>query len=159
MPSMHRFQMLVAGMLLAIAAPARAADVDKLLPDDTEYVVSVNVKQIMESPLIKKHALEKLRAHIKENSEVSKILETLNFDPLKDLSSVTTAGQGTGPVDMKAYIIARGNFDVAKFESKAEEVSKNMGDVLKIHSEEAARSTSSTHPAAISPCLSASSTS
>src|SRR5262249_18307311 len=59
---------------------------------------------------------------------------SVGFDPLKDLSSITLALSVIGN-DAKFLIVAHGQFDRAKFEAKAEEVAKNMGDVLKVHKE------------------------
>src|SRR5438128_1012730 len=50
---------LLAAVCLAWLAPARAAEVDKLLPNDTEILVTINVRQILDSPLVKKYALDK----------------------------------------------------------------------------------------------------
>ena len=55
---------LVAGVVLAMALPVGAADVDKYLPDDTEIVVVVNAKQILDSRVVKKHLLKDLREFI-----------------------------------------------------------------------------------------------
>jgi hypothetical protein len=97
-------------------------------------VLVVNAKQILDSPLLKKHFLEHIRAALKSNDEAASVLQALGFDPLKDLSSITCALSVIGN-DAKFLIVAHGNFDRAKFEGKAEEVAKNMGDVLKVHKE------------------------
>src|SRR5260370_35389399 len=97
----RRFQRsLLAAALLALAVPVKAAEVDKCLPDDTEFVLVVNVKQIIDAPLIQKHALEHLKAFLKGNSDVTTILDSLGFDPFKDLSEITVAGNGLSS-DMK----------------------------------------------------------
>jgi hypothetical protein len=130
---------LLAGAVLALTLPARAAEVDKLLPDDSEIVLSYNVKQIVDSPLFKKHLLEKIKEALKSNEEVQKHLTDAGFDPFKDLTKFTTAMwsiPGPGSNDPpKFLLIARGNFDPAKIDAKAEEVAKNQGDLLKIEKE------------------------
>jgi hypothetical protein len=125
---------LIAAVVLAVAVPVRAADIDKYLPDDAGLVVHINVKQLLESDVVKKYGLEKAREHLKSNEEANKILEELGFDPFKDLTSVTLTIPSI-EMEPKTYIIAHGQFDVAKIEAKAEEVAKNMGDVLKIEKE------------------------
>ena len=118
---------------LLLAAPARAAEVvDKLLPNDTEIVLSVNLKQILNSPLGKKIPRDKIEDAIKSQDEVNKNLEDLGFNPLDDLHSLVVAVSGGNEPD-KGLVIAHGKFDVKKFEAKAEEVAKDMKDVLKIH--------------------------
>jgi hypothetical protein len=47
---LRRFSiLLIAGVVLALALPLRAAEVDKYLPDDTEIVVVLNAKQLFDS--------------------------------------------------------------------------------------------------------------
>lgn len=133
MLNLRRFQKeLLACAVLALALPIHAAEVDKYLPDDTEVVLVVNAKQLLDSHLVTKHLLEHIRAAIKSNDEATKILESLGFDPLKDLTSVTVAMSLLGS-DAKGLIIMHGRFDKAKFETKAEDVAKEKGEVLKIH--------------------------
>jgi hypothetical protein len=122
---------LAAALLLTV--PARTAEVvDKLLPNDTELVVSVNLKQILGSPLGKKIPRDKIEDAIKNQDEVNKNLQDLGFNPLDDLHSIVLAAVGGEEPD-KGLAIAHGKFDVKKFESKAEEVAKDMKDVIKIH--------------------------
>lgn len=121
---------LFAGALLALAVPARAAEADPYLPDDTEAVLAVNVRQILDSPLVKKFALEKIKEALKESDEVQKVLEELGFDPLKDLENITNA-MGSDPE--MPLLIVHGRFNLAKFHARGEEAAKDNGDVLKIH--------------------------
>ncbi len=117
---------------LLTAAPARAAEVDKLLPDDTQYVMTLNVRQLLDAPLTKKYGLAKIEALLKEDDEVQDVLKSLGLDPLKEISQVTVAGRYMEDVG-KAFFIVHGKFDVVKFQAKANEVAENLGDVLKIH--------------------------
>jgi hypothetical protein len=123
------------GLLVAfvggLGLPAKAADIDKLLPDQTELVVVINVNRIVEAPLFKKHFVEELRGLLKGSDDASKILQSIGFDPLKDLSNITLAGSGVSQ-DAKFLAVVHGKFDPAKLEAKAEEVAKEKGDTLKI---------------------------
>src|SRR5207244_1662900 len=103
-------------------------------PNQADGLLHINVKQIRDSALFKKHGEEKARAALKGHDEVSSILESLGFDPFKDLSSITIAASAT-EAEPNPYIIAHGQFDLAKFAAKAEEESKNHPDALKIHKE------------------------
>jgi hypothetical protein len=120
----------LAGLLLA--APARAVEPEKLLPNDTEVVITINVKQMLTSDLAKKLPVDKLKEHVKGNEEANKILTDLGFDPFADLDSITTA-LSSGSEPDKGLVIVHGKFDVAKFKAKAEQVAKDMEGVLKIH--------------------------
>ncbi len=119
-----------AGLALALfAAPAPAAD--KYLPNDTEVVVTFNVRQLLDSPLVKKYGLDKLREALKESDEARQVLEDLGFDPFKDLERVVVAGPA-GNDKHKGLFIVHGRFDLAKFKAKAEQAAKDHGDTFKI---------------------------
>ncbi len=133
--TLRRLQLgLLAGAVLAFVLPIRAAEVDRYLPEDTEAVLMVNAKQLLDSPLVKKHFLEQMRELIKTNAECENILKSLGFDPFKDLTSITGAISMMGS-DAKGLLITHGQFDKAKFEAKADEVAKDKSDVLKISKE------------------------
>jgi hypothetical protein len=121
--------------LVAVALPARAAEVDKFLPNDTEAVITLNVRQVLDSPLVKKYGEEEIKKALNKDEKAKKILAALGLDPLKDINSVTIAvatlapGQGLN----KGLLIVHGKFDTDKFRAKAEEVVKEQGDALKVH--------------------------
>ena len=121
----------VLGVALA-AAPARAAEVDKYLPDDTQEVVMVNVKQLLDSGLFKKYGMEPAQQALKDNGDIADILKDLGFDPFKDLDRVVVGSAG-GDDPEKVLVIAHGHFDLAKFKAKGEDAAKTNPDHLKIH--------------------------
>jgi hypothetical protein len=138
----------VSALMLAVL-PATAAQPDKLLPDDTQGVVHVNVREVLDSPFIKKNALSTIENLIKDNLEVAFLLQQINFDPLKDASSLTVAmkeikldnspgGAGAAPRPAgpglpnlpqpqgDVVLILRGNFDLPQIQSVVTEFNKNM---------------------------------
>jgi hypothetical protein len=115
---------------LLLAAPARAADLEKLLPNDTEVISTLNVKQILDSPLVKKVGLEKVKDALKNQEKAQQILDALGFDPFKDLESIIVAGPGGNDTD-KGLIIVKGDFDVDKFKKVADEAAKEHKDIIK----------------------------
>ncbi len=119
-------------LLAAVAAPARAGDLDKFLPEDTESVVTFNFRQLLDSALVKKYGLEHAKEALKNADEINDVLKDLGFDPFKDLDVVIIAGPASGEQD-KGLIIAHGKFDVDKFKAKADDAVKNNGDVVKVH--------------------------
>ncbi|MFO0866045.1 MAG: hypothetical protein U0744_15585 [Gemmataceae bacterium] len=128
-----------AGCLLALslsASTARAVD-PKILPNDTEVVISSNLKQMMESEFAKANkaviekAMEQAKSKIDE-SPAKKYLEKAGFDPMKDLHSVTIAGPAAKDLD-SGFIVIEGKFDIEKFNSAAEDAAKDNGDALKVH--------------------------
>jgi len=124
----YAFGLGLAALLLAV--PARAADVDKLLPNDTETVAAINVKQILNSALVKKFGQDKIKEALKSQEMFQKILDDLGFDIFKDLDSILIAGPGGSDTD-KGLVIVRGNFDIKKMTTKAQGLAKDMKDVIK----------------------------
>ncbi len=129
---MFRLLASLACVALLSAPGARAAEIDRYLPEDTEQIVTFNVKQMVSSPIIKKYALAPLKELIDNTEEAKATLQDLGFDPFKDLDRITVASPGVQAPD-KGLVIIHGRFDAAKFKAKAEESAKAYSDVLKIH--------------------------
>lgn len=127
---------LRAWMLLLVvgltAAPVQSAVIDKYLPEDTEFIFTVNFRQIIDSDLFKKYALEPAKEALKDTDMVSDVLKDLGFDPFKDLNKLIVASPGGNDQD-KGLIIVHGRFDLDKFKAKGEEAAKGNPEILKIH--------------------------
>jgi alkylhydroperoxidase/carboxymuconolactone decarboxylase family protein YurZ len=106
-------------------SPAAAAPPDKLLPEDTQMVFTINVKALLDSAVVKKHALPQIKEQLKGNPQAGEILRALNFDPMKDLTSITIAvanvkvsppvgGAPQPDANADELMIVRGNFDQAR---------------------------------------------
>jgi hypothetical protein len=118
---------------ILLSAPlGRAAEVDPYLPTDTESVLNLNIRQILDSDLVKKNLLELAQEALRGNDQVQDILKDLGFDPFKDLDRILIAAPGGTDKD-RGLLIAHGRFDVAKFKAKGEEVAKENSDHLTIH--------------------------
>jgi hypothetical protein len=119
---------LGAALAVVLAAPAaRAAEVDKLIPADADTVVYVNVRQIIDSEIIKKFALEQMRQTLQGN-EAQKFLKELGLDPLKDIDKVIIGASGKDQNDMKALVIVRGKFDPDRLYKAAEAQTRKDAD-------------------------------
>jgi hypothetical protein len=119
------------GAFLA-AAPARAGLVDKFLPEDSEIVVSVNVRQIAQSDLFQKNVEEQAREALKNSGELNDVLKDIGIDPFRDIDRVTSALPARGDQD-RGLVIVHGRFDPDKFQAKAEQEAKDRPDAVKIH--------------------------
>lgn len=117
--------LLVCGLFVL---PAQAADVDKYLPNDSEAVITLNVKQLLEAPLIKNN-LEQLKGLAQGIGGAQSMLEELGFDPFKDVDSLTVA-MGKNP--NQVTLLVSGKFDPAKIAAQAEKTAKDKPDTLKI---------------------------
>lgn len=133
---------LLLGALLVLGgnwSSALAAAPDRLLPDGTEVVLNINLKNLLESEAVKKHALEEIKAALKMN-QISDILGQLNLDPLKDLHSMTVAlgkikidpAGGIPQPEGDIFVILRGNFDLDKIHGTLADFARNTPGVLAI---------------------------
>src|SRR5262249_24390909 len=126
----------VALAALALSASLHAAD-PKYFPPDTEIVVSINVKQILGSELLKanKDKLEQFKEMIKSqlpgDAQAQKYLERMGFDPFKDLTSITIAMPPSTDPDA-LFVIVEGAFNQEKIQGVAERVAQEHGEVFKI---------------------------
>lgn len=125
----------LAGLAVLAAAQTHAAEPDKLLPSDADVVLVVNVRQILDSPVIKKYALDQLKAGIAKDERIAKPLAAAGIDPLKDVDSILIAGPANQTGADKALIVARGRFDLDKIQTTATDVAKKTEGKLKIHKE------------------------
>lgn len=113
----------LAAICFGTVRPAPAADVDPMLPSDTEIVAQVNVRQLLDSPLVKQHALELMKNALKSNPPVEAVFQELGLNPFTDVDSITLAGPG-GNDPNKGVAIVHGKFDLAKFKTRAQDAVK-----------------------------------
>ncbi|HTK77455.1 MAG TPA: hypothetical protein VL371_19480 [Gemmataceae bacterium] len=117
----HRLARAAFGVALAaalLAAPARAADIDKYLPDGTIFVLSVNVKNLLDSPLLRGDE----KAFKTAMGEAAKALEEFGVDPAKDLNRVVIAAGEGAPNN--ALVLVEGTFNTAKLQSQLANLAK-----------------------------------
>jgi hypothetical protein len=112
------------------ASPAQA-QISKYLPNDTESVMTLNVRQMLDSPLVKKNGLDHVKDLVNTNEDLKKILDDLGLDPFKDIHKLIFADSG-GSDPEKGLIIIEGKFNEKKIHAKAEQAAKDNADNLKI---------------------------
>jgi hypothetical protein len=134
MKRLFRRVLAAAALVCGVATAAPAADVNPLLPAETESIVYVNFRQILDSQLVKKFAIDNLKQAL-QGDEAQKLLTDLGLDPLKDLEELTGGFWGEDAQTMKGLFVVSGTFDPAKLFSAAEAASKKNADKLSIVSE------------------------
>lgn len=130
--------LLAAVLTAGFAASARAAEVEPLLPKETEQVVHANFKQMLDSDIVKKYAMGQLKQAL-QGDDVKGMLETLGLDPLKDIETATVGiwdnqkdkdkEKETEP-GMNTVGVVKGKFDAKKlFDAARGEADKNKDKV------------------------------
>jgi hypothetical protein len=118
-----------------LASSARAADVEPLLPKETEYVMHMNFKQMLDSDIIKKYAMGQIKQAM-QGEDIKAVLESLGLDPLKDIDRATLGLWGSGQ-DMNTVGVIKGKFDAKKLFDAAKTFSDKNKDKVEIVTEKA----------------------
>jgi hypothetical protein len=131
----HRVSWLVAlAVGAALTPPATAIEYTKLLPADTEFIFSVNVRQILDSPLVKSTGLNQAKDALEQalqDEEIRGYVKSLGIDVFRDVNRITAAGPANKDSD-KGVIIIEGKFSPDNFKKTAAEVSRRRGEYLKV---------------------------
>src|SRR5690348_14394703 len=91
--------------LVVLTGSAWAAQADRLTPADAEAVVQINVRQILQSSVVKKHALDPLKVVLKHNEELQQLLTAAGVDPLKDITTISLSASGNPAADGKMLAV------------------------------------------------------
>jgi hypothetical protein len=132
---------LIRGGLAALAiaaftaAPARAAEFEKFIGKDTDVLMSVDVKGLLESSAAKKLLIPNIEKGLKADAEAQRLLAALGLDPLKDVTRFTALGSAD-PAANKSLIVVEGKFDPAKIETVATLAAKDKSDNLAVLKED-----------------------
>jgi hypothetical protein len=127
-----RMALAVGVGVLILAAPGGAID-PKQLPPDSEMVLTINVRQIVESDLVKsnKDVMAQVRATVDTllaDQGVQRYLEKIDFDLFRDLSTVTVASTGGKSL---SFVMLEGTFNAEKIQATGEEASKDNAENIK----------------------------
>jgi hypothetical protein len=120
----------VTAAVLSFASTGRAVEPDRLIPPDADSVAVVNVRQALDSVLVKKYFLDLIKGVIESNQDVQNLAKATGLDATKDIDSVlaTTSGGEEG----KLLVAIRGKYDMQKFQTALADLAKAKPKELKI---------------------------
>ncbi|MBA4067753.1 MAG: hypothetical protein C0501_29445 [Isosphaera sp.] len=118
---------LAAAAAAGLSAPARGAEPDKLIPASADTVAVVNLRQIIDSEIVKKFALDQIKQFL-DGQDAKQLLTDLGLDPLKDVDKLVIATSDTSKTDTKFLMVARGRFDPDKLAKTAEAQARKDGE-------------------------------
>jgi hypothetical protein len=105
---------------------------EKWIAEGSDVVMAINVRVMLDAPMMKKGGLPALKDALKSNEMAKNILKAAGIDPFKDIQTILVSGKGKDAKDAKAQIIIRGNFDPDKFRTAAEACAKKNPDDVKV---------------------------
>jgi len=123
---------VLATIVAATPAAARAGDFEVYLPENTEQFLYLNWRQITGSALFTKHLGEPLKKALADDTAIKPYLDALGADLLKDIDYVVLATPK--PPTTEIVAVVGGTFDPAKFGAfvaKQAEKEKDRYSVLK----------------------------
>jgi len=108
----------------------------KYLPPNAEMALALNLKQILNSELIrdKKVLLDSAKAFVQgklEETPFKAYFDKAGFDLFRDLHSITITTDGSKDLD-SLFIAVEGNFNSEKCVDLAKSAARDSGDVLKV---------------------------
>jgi len=114
-------------VLLVVAVPGWAAENDRYLPNSSEGIITINIKQLLGSAVLKE-GVEQAKLLVNAIPDVKKVLDDIGLDPFNDLKRIVVAGAG----EQQALILIDGKFNVTKLEAKADALAKEQKDHVKV---------------------------
>lgn len=130
---MHKQAMVWVTGLALLAGLTRlgtAAEPDKLLPADSNAIISLNVQQLMSSPFGKKFLVEQFKELISGTPEVMDLLKLADVDPVKDLERINV-GINTNSIE-DATMIIRGKFAMDKVNAVMKKIAEKEADKMAV---------------------------
>jgi hypothetical protein len=140
LPPLRRYLLLAAAFTMLVAT-APAAEPDKYLLDDTDAVVTLNVRQLIDTPLFKKHYQGNLQKLLTGSKDMQQALKDLGIDPFKNVDRILAVhGENSHRLDAKPdgpgksglFLVVRGKFETAKLHAAAGKFAKEFPDLLKV---------------------------
>ena len=118
--------------VLALVAPVHAIDPNHL-PGDTEGILTINLRQILESELARtnKDGVAQVKFLVESylaDEQVQRYLEKMDFDLFRDLKQITITTAGSKSPE---FILLEGKFHPEKVRAAGEEASRDHVDHIK----------------------------
>ena len=109
--------LMTAAIAVAITGQALfAADITKMIPEDTDFILQVNVAKILAMPEIQKQINDEFEKQADQKKTYEEVKAKSGFDPLKDLTNVVLFSSGK-VLDGKEAVggaLIEGKYDIEK---------------------------------------------
>jgi hypothetical protein len=112
--------------------PARAIDVDKFVPPNTEAVIIINVREFLNSPVIRNYGHDKVKSELESSEDATRFFRAAGLNLLHDVHQVVIANAiGT---DTRAHILVvlHGEFDIDKIRAAFDRLANSKTGELRV---------------------------
>ncbi len=129
----HLWMVAAVGMIVTTSAPV-FADASKYFSKDSEFVFSVNLRQIMNSKLVKDYKVqEMIEGMLQNNEQFQELQRVLGINLLNDVETITAAGAVGERKPKDSVMVIEGKFNQGKFDEAAAKAMKEFPDVVAKH--------------------------
>jgi len=119
-------------LFVGTIVPIRAADLAAVLPNDSEVVTQINVKQLLTSAVVKKYAATMIDDFMEKSPEAMQFSQLTGLDPRKDIGRIVIAGSGSDPSNIKGVVLLEGTFDVVKLNTVLGEIARTKNEAVSV---------------------------
>lgn len=131
-----RLMLVAALMVVTVAGQSFAADFLKMIPEDADFVLQLNVSKILAMPEVQKQINDGFAKEPERKKTYEELKGKTGFDPLKDISSFVLFSSGTvkDGAEALAGAIVEGKYDIEKITAtiKEDEAFKKDADLTVI---------------------------
>jgi hypothetical protein len=128
------FAVLALAAVALSSSPARAVEPPKWVPADTDAILVFNVRQTLDSPLVKMYALKEIQDAMKQDDKIAQLLKAAGIDPLKDVDSVMVTVSDISGKNQPLMVVS-GKFNLDNFHKAAGDYAKKNPTELKFTGE------------------------
>jgi hypothetical protein len=127
-------------IVVLVTGSLQATESDRYLPADTEFILRLNIGQMLEAPALKndKEALQKAKKivhkRLADYDAALKRLVSAEVDFYRDISTLTAALPGDADPE-KIFVLMDGKFDAEKFQAAAKKPTSGL-KVIKLSGRE-----------------------
>lgn len=111
---------ILTGLLVMACAQARSQD--RLIPSDTAFVLEIDVRKIILSPLGQETFAPLIKSRINEIPALNQALIKLAIDPVRDLGKITLTAAGAKDPE-HLLIVARGSWNTISMSERLQKLS------------------------------------
>src|SRR5258708_38129541 len=86
----------------------------KCVAEGSEVVVVVNVRTILNAPIVKKGELAALLNELKDNELAKELHKATGIDVFNDVETIVLSGSGQNAKDAKVFVVIRGSLGPEK---------------------------------------------
>jgi hypothetical protein len=116
----------------AFAWPARAVEIDKFIPPNTEAVIIINLRELLNSAVIRNYGHDKVRGELESNEDAKRFFRAAGFDPLRAVHQVVIAYSAVADTRAQFLVVLHGEFDTDKIQAAFDRLANSKTGELQV---------------------------